>query len=353
MVYLGALVLFLLYGVNNSTKVCTKQSNYHFLHRGMKLPGKDFVHVTTEGVVTCARTCLITGMCKSFNFNTNNGQCELNYATLTAGGLNVSHLVAAAGLVFSDIAHWPQKLSGACAYHNCTVNTYCKTLDNKKSICSRYVIPTSCAEVKACEPSSTDGEYWLRLLNFDLYRTRIYCHNMSTANPVEFLTLPTPNYGVFPNVSNAKCNGETPLVGNCVGNSGEIWYNKIRVAIQTMDVVRSDTAFAVFTNLQADYAQAMDCYSIHHNGVSPCGTKGEFIVNLLGTGWVTKADQQWKTDGWMSVIESVTPDDTGSVVRIKCGGLAGFCHPDGPMILKPYPEEDTSSIQGTEVRCLQ
>ncbi|XP_046556014.1 A disintegrin and metalloproteinase with thrombospondin motifs 9-like isoform X1 [Haliotis rubra] len=346
-------VRFLLFGLNSSTKMCTKDSNFPFLHHGVKLPGKDIVNVTAEGLVTCARTCLTSDMCKSFNFDTNIGQCELNYATLTPEGLNVTHLIAAADFVFTDITHWPQKL-GACANHQCGFfNAYCQPLDANEYVCSQYVVPTSCAEIKECDPSSTDGEYWIRLPNFDLYKTRIYCHNMTTDNPLEYLTLPTPNHGVFPNVSNKHCQRETPLEGTCVGNSGETFYSKIRVVIQTMEILRNDSTYAFFTNRKADYATVTDCYSIHYNGViSSCGTRGTFTINLTDTGWVVSSNQRWQiTTGWMAIVESVTFDDFGSVVHIKCGGFVGRCEPDGPMLLKPYPEGDVTESSAKEVTC--
>ncbi|XP_067686035.1 A disintegrin and metalloproteinase with thrombospondin motifs 9-like [Haliotis asinina] len=350
MFYLAFVVFFLLFRFNSLTNMCMRDGHFSFLHHDLKLPGKDIVHVTAEGLVTCARTCLTTHMCKSLNFNTNTGRCELNYATLTPGGLNVTHLIAAADFVFSDITHWPQKIGGACANHRCPFNTYCKLRDANESVCSQYVVPTSCAEIKECDPSSTDGEYWIRLPNFDLYRTRLYCHNMTTDNPSEYLTLPTPNYGVFPDVSNKNCQGEGPLEGNCVGRSGETFYNKIRVVIETMVIIRNDSTYAVFTNRESDYATAADCYSIHNNNViSSCGTRGTFTINLTDTGWVKKLilmhpyfQQTWQvTVGWGAIVESVTHNNSGSIVHIKCGGHSGTCEPVGPLLLKPYPEGGT------------
>ncbi|XP_046556050.1 uncharacterized protein LOC124265302 [Haliotis rubra] len=218
----------------SSSKICTDLQNYHFVERNVRLPNVHVISLSTQGQVLCARTCLARRWCKSFNFNINSGKCELNYLTLFPGGLNTTHLVPAAGFVFSDIKHWPEVVAGACANHNCTINTYCDPVDTHKYLCQKYANPTSCAEAKECDPSSTDGEYWLRIPHFGLYRTRIYCHNMNTSNPVEYMTLPSPNYGIYPAVANQNCAGETPLRYSCVGSGGEWWYMKIRIDIEDM-----------------------------------------------------------------------------------------------------------------------
>ncbi|MDT9146227.1 GON domain-containing protein, partial [Escherichia coli] len=70
-------------------------------------------------------------------------------------------------------------------------------LDNGKWFSSVCVGFSSCGMVKKYRPASEDGEYWLRLTNFDNYRTRIYCHGMSTSLPQEFLTLPNINHGIY------------------------------------------------------------------------------------------------------------------------------------------------------------
>ncbi|XP_046351953.2 A disintegrin and metalloproteinase with thrombospondin motifs 9-like [Haliotis rufescens] len=337
----------------DSTKICSKSSNFPLLQQNNKLPNHEIASMTTEGPVKCAYNCMTIKMCQSFNFDTNTGNCQLNHATLSPGGLNASHLVTTPEFVFSDISQWPQTIAGACANHNCSVNRFCEPLGNDRYTCSRLVTPSSCAEVKECDPSSTDGEYWLRLLNFDLYRTRIYCHNMNTDTPVEYLTLLTPNYGIYPNVTNIGCNQETSLVLDCKGRGGEAFYHKIRVLIENMEVVRNEKTFADFSNYkEIVYANAMDCYTAHNGGVlRSCGTKGEFTVNLTDTGWIVGPDQEWATSGWRAIIESIERDDTGAVVHMKCGGYAGGCHPAGSLMLKPYYKTAIPDSSAKEVTC--
>ncbi|XP_071112089.1 A disintegrin and metalloproteinase with thrombospondin motifs 9-like [Haliotis cracherodii] len=337
----------------NSTKICSKSSNFPLLQQNNKLPNHEITSMTTEGPVKCAYNCMSSKMCHSFNFDTNTGNCQLNHATLSPGGLNASYLVTTPGFVFSDISLWPKTIAGACANHNCSVNGFCEPLGKDEYTCGRLVTtPSSCAEVKECDPSSTDGEYWLRLLNFDLYRTRIYCYNMNTDTPVEYLTLPTPNYGIYPNVSNNGCYQETSLVLNCKGSGGEAFYHKIRVHIENMKVQRNDRTFADFSNQDLNYAEATDCFTIHDYGVlRSCGTRGEFTVNLTNTGWIVGPDQEWRAGGWRAIIESIERDDTGAVVHLKCGGFPGYCYPDGGLMLKPFYRTAIPDSSAREVTC--
>ncbi|XP_071112251.1 A disintegrin and metalloproteinase with thrombospondin motifs 9-like [Haliotis cracherodii] len=344
----GALMLNILAW---ATKTCTDPSKFPFVQLNVTLPGFSYVSISTEGITICVVNCLKRKWCKSFNFNLRSGDCELNFATSSHGSINATHLMPATGFVFSDIKHWPQRMAGACANHNCTAGSYCKEIDGIQFRCIGYA--SSCGKVKECHPSSPDGEYWLRLLNFDLYRTRIYCYNMNTDTPLEYLTLPTPNYGIYPKVGNVLCSAEIGLTGTCTGSGGEVWYNKIRVRIQNMVVVRNDATFANLTNVHLPYAMAKDCYARHDNGVvSSCGTRGEFTVNLTGTGWAVRADQPWIVEGWKSAIESIVRSENGSVVHLKCGGRPGWCHPNGSLTLTVLPTKVVEESSATEVECV-
>ncbi|XP_067687749.1 A disintegrin and metalloproteinase with thrombospondin motifs 9-like [Haliotis asinina] len=340
-----------LHVIASATRICTYPSTFRLVQHNLKLPGISYVSMSAVGLLKCAQYCLKRKWCRSFNYDLGNGNCEMNFASLSLGSSSGTRLEPASGFVFSEITHWPQRMAGGCANHNCTTESTCEEIDESHFSCIGSFV-SACAKVKECDPSSPDGEYWLRLPNFDLYRTRIYCHNMNTNNPLEYLSLPTPNYGIYPEVSNARCNGETGLSGNCVGEGGEVWYNKIRVKIENMEVDRTDVTFATLTNYKLNFAEAMDCYSHHENGVvSLCGTRGEFTVNLTGTGWAVRANQSWTAAGYKSVIESIVRSETGSVVHLKCGGRRGFCPPTDPLTLTTLQTEAIEESSATEVKC--
>ena len=89
----------------------------------------------------------------------------------------------------------------------------------------------SCSELKTCNSQYSGGEYWLNPAPFGTTRVKIYCHNMNSGSPVEYVTLNVINTGLYPNKSNSWCKGEENLSVNCAG-AGETQYQKIRVHIE-------------------------------------------------------------------------------------------------------------------------
>ena len=88
----------------------------------------------------------------------------------------------------------------------------------------------SCSELKTCNSQYSDGEYWLNRAPFGTTRVKIYCHNMNSGSPVEYVTLNVINRGYYPRKSSQECNGE--VTPGCATGAGETMYNKIRVNIQ-------------------------------------------------------------------------------------------------------------------------
>ena len=95
-------------------------------------------------------------------------------------------------------------------------------------------LPRSCAEVKQFNPQ-TDGEYWLKLQE-DAVNIRVYCHNITSSSPSEYITLQDPdnNYG---HVYKHRTMGNSGDVCNYNGDwtiykyHGRTEYSKIRLNI--------------------------------------------------------------------------------------------------------------------------
>ncbi|XP_067665123.1 A disintegrin and metalloproteinase with thrombospondin motifs 9-like [Haliotis asinina] len=368
-------------------KICT--DSVQFVEKGIKMLNAEILSTNASGLTICSRYCLGKKYCMSFNYDPNTQQCDLNYKSSDSTDANIG---SCSSCLFSDIQHWPQRLSAMCSNHLCPLNTICipdgdapvckvsgclttdlpavphavlnttvsarelpigtvvkymcETDFHPEAIAScgvsgnwsytgcRLAVPSSCLEVKQCGPSSADGEYWIRLPNFDFYPIRIYCHNMTSGNPEEFLTLHHENYGIYPSKTNRHCKGETYLYQTCEGRQGEVWYSKIRVDPVTMYVSVDDTTYANISQTPPKYGHAKDCYGSNEDlKVRPCGTKGEFIIDLRGTGWIVSKDQQWVTVGYKPAIETLTRRAEEAVIHLKCGGFAGGCIPKGMLAL--------------------
>lgn len=88
--------------------------------------------------------------------------------------------------------------------------------------------PESCADIKKLISPPMDGDYWLYPPGLGgQERVRIYCNNMSTI-PEEFISLPIPNSGNYPNEELIPCSG--PKKYRVIGDGWGSWtYNKIKL----------------------------------------------------------------------------------------------------------------------------
>ncbi|XP_046553822.1 uncharacterized protein LOC124263275 [Haliotis rubra] len=391
----------------NVGQMCTDVRSVYHLKKGVRLSDVQIHSFKASGLMICVRYCLLKTGCKSINYNIGTGMCELNsHSFMDSAPSNIQD--AAFSFVQSDIENWPTTLAGPCVNHTCSRNSRCvaspvpecvvsgclrsdipeisyTTLNTTvsylespvgtvlKYICDKeflpetrvecdvmgnwtftncqLAVPSSCASVKQCQPNSTDGEYWMRLPKFHFYKTRIYCHDMRTGNPREYLTLQFHNHGIFPAITNWNCGGEGKLPGSCLSYVGEVWYEKIRVDLQTMEIKQDETTFARFSGNPPKYGSAFDCYTMHYNrSVSQCGVKGEFTINLRKTGWIVSPDQKWREVGWNAAMD-ISYRNNGTVIHLRCGGYAGGCSPNGPLLLVPNMADIVEETSAKSIRC--
>ncbi|XP_067682698.1 A disintegrin and metalloproteinase with thrombospondin motifs 9-like [Haliotis asinina] len=226
--------------------------------------------------------------------------------------------------------------------HVCGLTTAClysDTLNVPESGARYYRLkgptkPSRCSEVKAC--CRGDGEYWIYPSIFKGYRVRIYCHNMNSDTPTEYVTLPALNVGFYPNAREPACDGNVvPLHFNKYGVST---YSKIRVDIQTMNVDVRDKTFATSTNRINQYGRAIDCYASHvGNKRNSCGPKGTFRIDTRGTGLLVNRTLTWSlmARSWGTLSKSAD----GTIIDILGGGYCGGLVPNEPMALERNPLE--------------
>ncbi|XP_071110739.1 uncharacterized protein [Haliotis cracherodii] len=390
-------------------QMCTDLHSIYTLKKGVRLSKVQIYSVKSDELVTCAQHCLLKTGCESINYNIATGLCELNrHSFMSTAPTNIQ--TAPSSFVQSDIQTWPTSMAGSCANHTCNVNSRCVAssdpvcevsgcltsdipdipyttlnttvsyfespvgtvlkytcdkdffLPETRAECGamgnwtfancRLAEPSSCVAVKQCNPDSGDGEYWMRLPNFDFNRTRIYCHDMGSQSPREYLTLKFQNHGSFPSRTNLFCSGEGGVHPNCLARVGEVWYHKIRVDLLTMEIVRDDTTFARVSGNPPKYGDAFDCYTEHQSGVARhCGLKGEFTINLRETGWIVSPDQQWRETGWMPAMDAPDRSDDGAVIRLRCGGYLGGCSTDGSLLLVPNMADIIGETTAERVHC--
>ncbi|XP_046376653.2 A disintegrin and metalloproteinase with thrombospondin motifs 9-like [Haliotis rufescens] len=328
-----------------AANTCTDLGNLPFLKNGYTWAGSPFMNLTTGGLMLCAVECIKRSRCMSFNFYLQDGSCEMrDVETSDPFYLPVSTVV------HSNINQFQELLARTCEFHDCDVHEACIPEDGDYSCAVEF--PSSCADVKQCAPKSDDGEYWIYLRDFNMVKARIYCHNMASTEPSDYLTLPVTNYGYYPILRNPICAGEVEgLAGSCDGNGGEVWFNKIKIDTRSLRVTTNDHTFANYTNSKLLYGVASDCYAKHNDGVkASCGPRGMFTIDLSGTGMAVTPETTWLDTGykyWMNVTRA----DDNTRVYMNCGGYPGYCEAEDGLFLQPYDMEVLEESSATEVQC--
>ncbi|XP_066273809.1 uncharacterized protein [Branchiostoma lanceolatum] len=202
---------------------------------------------------------------------------------------------------------------------------------------------TLCHEAKAMNPTGGDGEYTIYpFTTCTDVSIRVYCHNMASGNPEEFLTLPSGpenNYAiVFADRlrDGHLCDG--PLQDQNAG-SGTTKFSKVRIKFEdtTIAVVRDDYTFATSTGYNnVSYAEAGDCYSWSQG----CA-KGTFKVNLDGTELALAPQVDWvMVNTWPGdlTINDMFISEDRTVASARCGGWCGRCRPAESKLRLLHPQ---------------
>ena len=92
--------------------------------------------------------------------------------------------------------------------------------------------PRSCSDVLTLRPAARDGEYWLYPdeSSFGGCPTPVYCHNMNSTTPTEFISLVSLNAGDYPLKSKYYCSTELNYILSGDNSlTGYTTFTKIRV----------------------------------------------------------------------------------------------------------------------------
>ena len=281
--------------------------------------------------------CMDHVQCKSYNFQETENVpklCELSSSTEAASSAD---FVSRQGYSYSDAEVEPDcncVNGGTCTLTS--AGAVCQCLDNiyypdYQGLYCEYPYPASCKEVKESGQSNGDGEYDLYLLHPVCLRTsRVYCADMSTDNPLEYVSLPAGR-------GNNYAFDNRPPGHTYRDRHSKTAYDKIRLDVPSLEVDITDSRFSVQIvgiNIRP-YGSAHDCK--YHSSCSGYQTykAGIAVADLTGTDFKFPSSIPYNIGSWPSCAK-VLVDPTMSADRkkwsVKCGGHCGGCSPK-PLIL--------------------
>ncbi|KAJ8046666.1 A disintegrin and metalloproteinase with thrombospondin motifs 9 [Holothuria leucospilota] len=188
---------------------------------------------------------------------------------------------------------------------------------------------SSCKDIQQLGNITEDGEYKL-LINGHFMN--IFCYQMSSTSPLEFLTLPqdvenfseiyskrllAPLHCPYEGRRNESC--------SCTNaghqEAGYTTFSKVRLNITSLEIITTDSTFArVHQGFFVPYATAGDCYS-----AVEC-PQGNFRINLRTTGFTVSSESEWSTKGY-AVSKVIRATESNQFIEGHCGGYCGVCLP--------------------------
>ncbi|XP_046861246.1 A disintegrin and metalloproteinase with thrombospondin motifs 20-like [Xenia sp. Carnegie-2017] len=174
----------------------------------------------------------------------------------------------------------------------------------------------NCKEVQQQTYICKNGEYGLYISNDQKTPVKIYCADMDTDNPLEYITLGTGNYAKHFNWTM----GYHDILEKTI-------FEKIRIRLPDLRVDLYDFKFAKSTapGVFHPYGSAGDCKTLYCKHPS-----GSFSVNLTGTNFKLPSTIQYKYIAWRPCARKVfTPqmDEAKQVWTGACGCDCGNCTP--------------------------
>ncbi|XP_034485693.1 A disintegrin and metalloproteinase with thrombospondin motifs 9 [Drosophila innubila] len=181
----------------------------------------------------------------------------------------------------------------------------------------------SCADVQRMYRIYKDGDYSLQVRS---RQVRIYCHQMNTAAPKEYITVePQENYSIYyeyktRNIDSCPPESRAHEYAN-PQNSGRTHFSKLRLNISELRIVENDFEFAESRGNRQALGSAGDCYNRNMN----C-PQGDFSISLQRTGFAMRPGTVWNTYGSRAIMKRTSDFDTSPFSRRAfCGGFCGRC----------------------------
>ncbi|KOC64643.1 A disintegrin and metalloproteinase with thrombospondin motifs 9 [Habropoda laboriosa] len=213
---------------------------------------------------------------------------------------------------------------------------YCprKFKPRRKQKCNQIkCYPMSCLDAKKYYNTNKDNEYTLVVAGRSML---IYCYEMSSSYPKEYLTLRAGYRENYAEVNNKRLNYAENCPYNvrrhncdCQIKSGKTEFRRVRIDPVKLYILENDYTFS-WTNgtKRIEYGTAGDCYNSVH-----C-PQGRFSINLSGTQFRISPEVVWKGTHEASV--EINNINSQRVVG-KCGGTCGICKPAAGLKLDVLP----------------
>lgn len=186
---------------------------------------------------------------------------------------------------------------------------------------------------------SSDGHYLVHVSERCQDPIRVYCHDMESGVPREFITLESGADNNFAVIFHERlqdrfsCSG--PARTEMYAERGATNFTKVRLDVHAMKVIGNDFTFSQSGDgKDVAYGTAGDCYSVN---LGKC-RKGSFKVDLRGTRLRVRNHVTWSFQGFPMAlqIQDFNRSDGGAVVSAKCGGWCGRCKPtNGAIFVHP------------------
>ncbi|XP_015608491.1 A disintegrin and metalloproteinase with thrombospondin motifs 20 isoform X2 [Cephus cinctus] len=197
----------------------------------------------------------------------------------------------------------------------------------------------SCADVKKRFKSARDGEYNLFVGG---KKMMIYCHNMISDRPLEYLTLPAGARENYAEIYDKKLlnphmcpyNGQRNDSCACATDheriSGKTDFERVRLDVTKLYIIADDYRFSSGTGVKpVEFGRAGDCYS------SANCPQGRFGINLRGTSLRLAPEVTWVSHQGRTFLDINKVNDQQFLG--KCGGYCGFCIPKPGLKLDVLP----------------
>ncbi|XP_066590076.1 A disintegrin and metalloproteinase with thrombospondin motifs 9-like isoform X2 [Prorops nasuta] len=202
--------------------------------------------------------------------------------------------------------------------------------------------PLSCLEVQKRSKIFKDGEYALLIGGRNM---SIYCHNMDSDEPREYLTLPIgdrENYAEIYdkrliNPKTCPYNGQRNDSCHCATDlgtvSGKTMFKRVRIDPAKLYIIADDYTFSwTKGSKRVEFGRTGDCYSL-----AEC-PQGRFSINLSGTALKLATDVTWVPEKTIKARTSLAINRINDQRVIgKCGGYCGFCSPKAGLKLDVLP----------------
>ena len=176
---------------------------------------------------------------------------------------------------------------------------------------------TSCAMTQRLQNAFSDGEYCLSVDGGSTTGARVYCYNMTTCDPREYLTLPA---GPDNNYSETF---------HTTGPRGSVRYSKLGLDLQNMYINSWDWTFADYSGVhEVNESPACDSFPLYGRAFSCAhfgSPRGRAEIDLTGTGFYMEDTLVWQLVGHPEQITDHVR--TAQTFSGECTGTCGGCVP--------------------------